>query len=186
MTTSRSPIKSRQGFTLIEVLVTMSIFSILIPSVLAVSLHLARSATNGVEHTSTIAEARHLQQFFIRSINAGKGFSILDDGNKVVLPLYNATSGAWENAILAFSETDRSLTYYPPAANGVAHVLSTHAYRNNKRKIFSADGSGLRLDLYLGPQDPMSEEKINGTVRAPGVFVDLTATPRNTGLINED
>ncbi len=175
----------KNGFTLTEVLMSMAVFSILVPAILMTTFQLSSAATQGTKHASALSEARHVQQFFMQRVNASRDCYILDSGNKLILSQFNDSNGSWEPAAMVYSESDHSLLYYPSISNTTFSVLSDNAYRNNHRSIFSAHGSGADIDLYFGATAPMEGEKIKGSYKTTGTFVVLTAMPRNSGRIHE-
>lgn len=182
--------KGSQGFTLMEVLVALSISCLLIPGVLYTNFYLLSSTTNGANLNEAAAQARHFQQFFVQKINAsGKNIRISDDGNIVVIELYDELSGQWDDGILAFNEDQHTIAYYTLDDHGDPEDVTTvanfvHRTETNK-PVFSPVGSHgiVRCNLYVGRREPENREKTAGYFIFPGVFIDLQAAARNTGSI---
>lgn len=127
-----------------------------------------------------MSEVRILQQHFIHKVNAsGRNIRILDDGDKVLLELYNESNREWVDGALCYLPESTQLVYYPPGAISPTS-LADHVYRNGRRPVFSAEDGGVRCDLFIG-KTPPDEEKEAVRFVTPGVFVDLIATPRNSG-----
>ncbi len=187
MNRENTAIKKKRGFTLTEVLTTLTLFSILVPGALLMSLHLSGRAHEGVNRNSAAAGARYFQQFFIKKINAsGINIRCLDGGNIAVLEMYNETAGKWEDAALTYLEEQKALVYFPPtfeAEPGKYQLIAKPVYKNGNRPVFapSKKSASLECNLYFGNQPPDSLEKIGGIVLPQGVFVEITASPRNAG-----
>ena len=173
---------------MMEVIVTLSIFSLLVPGVLMTSFYFSSMAEAGANRNDALVEARRLQQFFVQKINASRTPEVADDGNKLILTLYNEAEDAWEEASFCFLESSSSLVYCPPTTSGPAPLsnavyLARPAHRNGTRDIFETvslgNGGGIRCDLYIGKQAPENSDKVGGVYITPGIFVDLVASSRN-------
>ncbi len=167
----------------------MGLFSIFVPGILATSIYLTGLSTSGVNHNVAVAKARTFQQFFIRNINASSDNTrVQNDGNKVLLELYNKSLGTWETAALCYLPEEKKIVFFPPSPEGPSSNLNslvTHAHQNGKKPVFEAeqiDGiNGVRCNLFIGKSPPDKKDKVAGLFVTPGVFLNLSATPRNKG-----
>jgi prepilin-type N-terminal cleavage/methylation domain-containing protein len=165
------------GFTLIEVLVTLGLFSMFLVSILALSIHLGAQSKSGAGHDEAIAEARYFQQFFVQTVNSSRQFSI-PSNDKVTFSLHNSDDDSWSDAVLSFLEAENKLIFdlFDEDDESVSQrILSEQVYRNGTENVFSTDGSGVRCNLYIGANSPTN----NASKKIIGTFINLKATPRN-------
>lgn len=171
--------KCKHAYTLIEVLVTLSIFSLLVPSVLMVSLHITRQAISGAEHDSSIAKGRNIQQKFIRMVNSSESFLTKDNGNILELKMYNSNTSSWENSALCFLPSQNALKFFERGSDGMlqeVQTLSLKVYRHDSNPIFSAAGNLVRIQLLCN-ESPRTTDGSGKT----GILIDVITSPRNAG-----
>jgi prepilin-type N-terminal cleavage/methylation domain-containing protein len=171
--------KRKLGYTLVEVLVTMSIFSILVPPVLMVGLHINRQAAAGVEYDTSIGKARSIQQQFIRMVNASESFLPKDNGNIIELTMYDPVTSNWVNNALCFLPSENALKFFERGNDGTLHeakTLSSQAYPYGSNEVFSAVGNLVRIRLLIN-ESPQTTDGSGNT----GTFIDVTTSPRNAG-----
>lgn len=166
-------------------MVSIGVFSLLLPGIIMAILSLGAKAKEGVNRNIATTDARYLQQFFVKTINASnRDICTAANGNSVTIHLYNKSTKAWEEAALCFLEESSSLVYIPPTADGVEAdtvEIAAPVHKCGTNDVFSPEGAGVRCKLYAGKFSPENPRKTGGYFITPGVFIDLFATPRNTG-----
>lgn len=181
--------KQKHGFTLTEVLVTLGIVSIVLPLTLATNLHLMAVAAGGATRNEAAANARKVQLEISRKINAsGLPTRVAEEGNTLFLRHYNENTKTWADAALRFNEQENTLVYYsdPDGQSGNFHssnIVATLVYRYKKRPFFEKTGENgeIRCNLFTAKQRFSYRKK--SLSDSSGIFLELTAAPRNKGKI---
>jgi len=172
--------KNKTGFTLVEVMVTLALFSILVPGILTIQSMVTRLAYAGVNRNMAMADARILRQKFVRKVNnSGQMLQIQTSpkGDKVQLEVQD-TSGVWTNAYLNFDAIANQITYISP--DNKVHVLARNVYRVGTNSVFAMEKFGLTCSLFIG-KTPPGQQVMSSRFTTPGVYVKLFATPHNKG-----
>lgn len=161
--------KSQHGFTLIEVMITVGLVSIFVPTILLMVLFLTRSINSGIEHNISLSKSRHFQQVFSRYINASQKKLILvgSSANGILFTQYDEAAKQWVPAALEYNETQANIVYSPDLAttNG-QKILLTEAYPYTPHSsVFSVSNGSATCALLIG--------------KRKRVEMEVSATPRN-------
>ena len=102
--------KKTKGFTLIEVMVSLTIFSLLVPAILAGTLLISKNVRNGSELNVLISDARLFQQRFTKAINESQQIIVFDKTAQTLkFKQYNESTSTWEDAWYRYDATSRTL-----------------------------------------------------------------------------
>jgi len=172
--------KKQQGFTLVEVMVALLLVSIFIPSILLTQFTINRMAQSGINRNSAMLKSQMFRQYFIHKINAsGRNVRIRDAGNTVTLELYNTLNKKWEDSSLSYLPKNQQIVYIPPGKGRKKSVLE-HVHKSGTNPIFSIKDNAVKCNFFIGRRPP-KKGTTTSLFSTPGVFVNLTATPRNIG-----
>jgi len=173
--------QNQEGFTLVEIMVALALFSILVPGILSIQSMITRLAYAGINRNIAMADARILRQQFVRKINnSGQMLEIKSSpkGDIVQLEIQD-TSGVWHtNAYLNFDADANQIIYIPPS--GQTNVFARNVYRVGTNSVFSMEKFGLTCSLFIG-KTPPDQQVMSSRFTTPGVYVKLFATPHNKG-----
>jgi len=172
--------RKRAGFTLTEVMVTLVLFSFLVPGVLMMQNMITRVSHYGINRNVSMAAARYFQQYFVRKVNAsGLNIRIQDSGEKVLLELYEESTGEWKDGAFCYLSRENKIVFFPAGSSSSIPVVD-HVYPNESNPIFKTEEGMVKCNFYIGKTRPEMTKKAT-RFTTPGVFVELTASPRNVG-----
>jgi len=158
--TSERGNSARGGFTLTEIMVTLSIISLLVPGILGTFYYFAKAAYDGVDHNQNIAEARHFEQFFLRELSGANrdspvirkvGTSFFMQFSKVYT---NGTSRqAW--FLLAPTSNGGAPLYYKVAGKPRKLLLPKASLPTGSTEPFSISNGVPGFHLVVGDKQPV-------------------------------
>ena len=150
--------KKKKGFTLTEVMVALSIMSILTPAILSTFIFFNRLVVDGVERNTNMGQIRRLELFFTKKVSSTQrtAFRIDGAGTQVFFNI-PTSSGGWEDASILYRVNSKDMVFI--TTNGSKRIL-TDAYplNPNSSRIFSKNGTRVTCRLRVGKKDKQAVE----------------------------
>jgi hypothetical protein len=164
--------KNKKGFTLMELMVSLSISMLLVPGILMTNLFLNKSMICGFEKNTNIGKVRIFDEFFDKQISLSQQskLKILNNENVLSFTRYDKSSGTWNPSSFIYNETTKKLSY--------TYGGNTKVWLENVRPktahdgVFSLSNRIAQCHLIIGRTQPDYFKNLT-------VNLETSATPRN-------
>jgi len=175
----------KKGFTLVEVMVSLSLTSLVVIGGFNIFISSARHFQDGTEHNTFINEARAAEQKILNYIQNARAISVTS-GNASSLDIVQSDLTVSRLYYVAGNSPETStLTYDPnsdPDVVGDEEILCRYVSEIpnvNLFQILPNTTSTTKLSFYVGLRPPTNGETAGVRKSYTGAMVYMSATPRN-------
>ena len=146
------------GFTLTEVMVSLSILSFLTPAILSTFIFFNRIVVDGVKRNSNLEHARYFEQFFTKKVMATQNTALGIDGPGTQILFNMPSAGAWNNASFQYRPNSKDILFI--SSTGVRKKILENVLplQPGSTRIFSKTGKRVTCRLRVGEKDKQSVE----------------------------
>lgn len=182
-------ILKRRGFTLTEVMVALSLSTLVILGTLQLLVLTTRQSNDGLRHLNYNEEARRLEQTLTRCIHQGKALSVYDNYVEVLRPDSSTTFTILFEDDDDDPETaeDNRLVYdpngYPDDGDEIVICEQVTVLEGHEMfEVLENERNAVQVNIHIGDVHADNYEDATGALRksSTGVQLQFVATPRNT------
>lgn len=168
---------SRQGFTLTEILVSVTILGIMVPAILMSFNYFLRTAHIGNERNVNLSQGRLFTGFFVKHITQAQRstLDITDDRNTLIFSQYDFTSNLWQSATLQYRPGLKDVIYTLGSTTNQLLTDVEPAATNSGAGMFSHSNSLATCSVRIGKENPSGGMRKHPTP----IELNISAVARN-------